>query len=320
MKFFFLFLISLQIFGQNFSKKPFKVLKERNDQIRFLHSNTLLGYYDNRLKLWDLKGNLIRKINTKQTFLFDIDVSFSNLILSYGSEDKLQIWDDSYDLIKFKKVSNASNFIFLPNKNLLAFSKCKTKINLDCKHSIVYLMDASNLKVITQFKTYKKNIYSINFSSDGKYLVLTADNFSDWNGSGGSSQIQLYSLKSKRMLYSIPSREDEDYRLVQFFPNSKNLAVISSGEKIKIWSLERKKWIFNLKHKDVLSFDISPNQDLIASADRNSFVKIWSLKDFRLKDRFKVGKREIHQISFFPSKKLLVTVEHLGRVSLWRYL
>jgi|GEM_PF-1998686 len=118
-------------------------------------------------------------------------------------------------------------------------------------------------------KTIKGNsgiIYSIAFSSDGKYLAA----------GGVDKTLKIWRLEDSSCVKTLTGH-DNFVNSVAFSPDGTNLASASEDATIKIWNIETGSCIRTLKgHRDsVLSVAFFPDGNRLASGSSDGTIKLW---------------------------------------------
>jgi WD40 repeat protein/tetratricopeptide (TPR) repeat protein len=230
---------------------------------------------------------VITKEDKQDSFISFNEISFSpdsNTIASANSDSTISIWS-----IKSKKI------------DLLA-------VNPQLQE------DLQELKVneISIFKGHTKQVNSIEFSPNGKYLVSGSDD----------NIVKLWDMKGKKIDELSPngnSKEDkssESIKRVRFSPRGTHTISASSSGQIKLWNLNENTVRSQTGQGTVTTLAFSGNGQYIAS---NSYgiIKIW---DYSLRElqSFKGHDSLVNDISFAIDNQKIISGSADKSIKIWK--
>ncbi|KAI9934827.1 hypothetical protein MW887_000444 [Aspergillus wentii] len=156
------------------------------------------------------------------------------------------------------------------------------------------------------------NLYSVEFSPDGKMIAAAFDNgtVSLWDMTSGIGVLQ----------HTFQAHSDHIYEVV-FSANGKKLASASKDEKVKLWNIDQIGIEETLEGHTagVLSVAFSPDGKMVASASSDWTVRLWNIgsSPVRLQAVFKGHSSLVGSVAFSPDSKFLVSGSRDETLRLW---
>ncbi len=161
--------------------------------------------------------------------------------------------------------------------------------------------------------SYGERVYSVAFSSDGKYLAV----------GGVKSDIIIFDIESQQTVANLVSDHEYICNLV-FSPEDKMLLASYErpGNVIKTWDTNTWQEIATFTHvtertdyHDVL---FSPDgQEVVIATIENVEIVFWDLETMQIVDEFPEHTRAPYQIAFSPDGSLLASASDDGTLRMW---
>ncbi len=165
------------------------------------------------------------------------------------------------------------------------------------RYFILILLLSSNL--YGQRKEYKKTLWTVAWSPDGKYIAT----------GGNQDALKLFDGNTFELIRTYPVQGVQLSRL-KWHPFQNKLAVItqSSTFKAKILNLDDDTWI-DLKglKSSMRALDWNYNGALLAVSELEDFVSIFNIEGHRI-SRFRGDEKGVTGLDWHPKKNIVVTV------------
>lgn len=227
-------------FGQESSAscgKPIRRLKGHSHFVSDVTLSTdgqfaLSSSWDKTLRLWDIeKGISTRRFEGHTKDVLSVAFSADNRQICSGSRDStVKLWN-TLASCKFTFEGHnswVSCVRFSPNLAKPSVASCAWD------HSIK-VWDITTCKLESSFTRHSGYVNSICVSPDGSLMA----------SGGKDTKAMLWDLNEHKLLYTLP--QGDIINALAFSPNRYWLCV-ASGPSIKIWDLESKKLLDDLKH------------------------------------------------------------------------
>lgn len=223
------------------------------------------GSIDDVIKIWDFGTGTVY-CTPLEHYRSSVTLSLAyhpqgKAIASGGDDRQLQIWFTESD--RHQSIAHPRGI------NTVAFSPDGEIIASGSSDNQIYLWNLETGEPITQLKGHQRDINAIAFSGDG-YLA------------SGSSDltVKLWNLSS---LSSTPSPQhtfqalSDWVRAVAFSSDCQQLIAGSADGSLIIWDLNPPQIRQTLREhlKDINAIAISPGRSLMATASRDTTIKIW---------------------------------------------
>ncbi len=286
-----------QLLASASADRTVKLWKRDGKQLVTLqgHSDTVTGVsfspdgqllasasYDNTVKLWNWYGKLLKTLRGHTDAVNSVSFSPDGQFLATASADRtVKLWRvDGTSVKSFEGHSDAvTDVSFSPDGQLLA------TVSLD---KTVKLWTLNN-EFFVFLLGHTASVTSVSFSFDGQLLASTSSD----------KTVKLWN----------PACSDK---------NTQSWNPACSGKNAKSWS-EGGKLLTSLSlDKDaVTDVSFSPGGRLLATASRDTTVKVWSV-DGKLLVTLKGHTAGINRVVFSPDGKTLATASSDRTVKLWK--
>jgi len=211
-----------------------------------------------------------------------------------------------FDVSEFealKKVTKAGEN-FLKIKNELLPKDCHVP---QLQTTLQMILD--NIREQNQFQAHDKQIWSVSFSPDGKYLVTGSED----------GTARLWDLQGKLLQEFKDDSGCNWFWNVSFSPDGKYLASGSQDDHtVRLWDLDGNLINKFRGHNDwVWSVSFSPDGKYLASGDSDGTVCLWDLEGNQIYEPFKAQEGWAWSLSFSPDSKYLAIALSKDTVYLW---
>jgi WD40 repeat protein len=257
---------------------------------------------DKTIKLWDIEtGHEIRTLNGHKKFVTNVRFSPNKRILASTSGDNtMKLWDvESGHAIR----------TLTHNQYILDFSYSPDgKILASTNGNLIKLWDIESGNEIRILAGHQDNIWSVNYSPDGRILVSGSED----------KMIRFWDTASGRELLSLAGHQDTVNSVI-FSPDGKTIASASDDDTIKLWDLNSKLKLRNIGwHQGAVnSVSYSPDGKTFASASTDRTVKLWSLTPMRELRTLRDHRGAVNSVSYSPNGKTLASASDDKLVKLW---
>ncbi|MBV6623089.1 MAG: TIR domain-containing protein [Rivularia sp. (in: Bacteria)] len=149
-------------------------------------------------------------------------------------------------------------------------------------------------------------LYSVNFSPDGKTITCTYDRTDRvWNTPHGTIRCQKITGDKKRVTMVNSS-------------DSKKFATAINGNTVRLWNKQEKTLQILKGHKGLIkSIKFSPDENTIATASEDNTVKLWRKSDKKLKKLKGDGKAEFWSVAWNPQGNTIASGRADNTVKIW---
>jgi len=276
------------------------------------------GGYDNTVRLWSLKGELLKQFDSPHGAV--LSVSFSSngeRIATTGEDGTTRLWDikKSKEVAKFTgNLDEGKNWVmsasFSPNGKYLVTGEKRGTIRLwnlndqQDQHPKFKNQPDSKVNAI---------VSSVSFSPDGQHLATAVLEGDETKGYEGTAR--LWNLKGQQL------QEFKGHKggalSVSFSSDGQRLATAGADGMARLWNLNGQRLEEFKGHKDeIRSVTFSPNGQLLATASEDNTARLWNLKGQPLAE-FTGHEEMLRSVSFSPDGQRLATASEDGTVRLW---
>ncbi|MBE9036092.1 nSTAND1 domain-containing NTPase [aff. Roholtiella sp. LEGE 12411] len=258
---------------------------------------------DDYIRLWDLKGKLIRQFKAGQggvnTVRFSPDKA-KNLIVTGGEDGTIKLWTRTGESLKpqkpFEGHSQAIRSInFHPQEDKLVTAG-------DDGMAKVWDLKGNKLKEFL----HEGKLETARFSPDGKLLATVGE-------------------KGTALLWDISSKESKKLighkgyvNTVGFSPKENKLATSGDDGTVRLWDYAGKQLKeFKTYEGRVTQISFSRDGKLLATSSANYTTKLWNLSGQQVAE-FRGHQGFVRSADFSPNGKFLATASKDKTVIVWR--
>jgi WD40 repeat protein/uncharacterized caspase-like protein len=203
------------------------------------HQQLASGSDDKTIKLWDLKGSLLRTLTGHQARINDLAFSSDGQVLASASEDKtIRLWRDGREIRTIANLPEpASRVTFSPDGQFLAAASYDQTVK-------IWTVDGTLRQTLEGV-----NVAALAFSADGQTLAT----------GGWDNTVKLWRVSDAMLLHTLAGHLSGVTSL-GFTPDGQMLASGSDDQTIKIWNLQGD-LIKTLRGESdrILGLDFEPN-------------------------------------------------------------
>ena len=256
------------------------------------------GSEDGTVRLWDLKGNLIREPFQHEEAVYSVTFSPNGQIIVSGSEDgTVRLWDLKGNPISepFQHEKAVYSVTFSPNGQMIVSGS---------EDGTVRLWDLKGNPISEPFQ-HEEAVYSVTFSPDGQIIVSGSED----------GTVRLWDLKGNPI--SEPFRHEKLVSSVAFSPDGQIIVTGSHDKTLQLWDIKGNPISELFRHKEpVISVAFSPDGQMIASVsanidnlndDNRTVVRLWDLKGNPIGKPFLKYEFVILSVAFSPDGQMIAT-------------
>ncbi|WP_334737889.1 nSTAND1 domain-containing NTPase [Nostoc sp.] len=304
---------------------------------------------DDTIRLWDLKGHLVKKWSAEQDLVTNLTFSpDGQLIATAGRDDTVRLWNLQGHLV-VKKLLAGQSFVksisFSSNGQLLATGGANDTVRLwDLQGNPIG--QPFTRKLVPQQQ--EKLVWGVAFSPDDKIIASAGDDgfislwnlqgqlLREWEGkqddissikfspdghllatAGKDNTIRLWNLQGQQLGEPFRGHQGRIWN-VAFSHNGKQIASAAGDGTVRVWDLQGKQLdIFQGHQGPVRSVSISKNGQLIVSAGDDGTVRVWNLNDQQAQFREHHQHTTVRSVSFSPDGQRIASAGDDNTVRLW---
>ncbi|MCC5664737.1 caspase family protein [Nostoc sp. CHAB 5784] len=301
---------------------------------------------DDTIRLWDLKGRLVKEWQAQQSFVHNLTFSPNGqLIATGGQNDTVRLWDLQGRLVKEWSAQQGfvKNLSFSSNGQLLATAGANGTVRLwDLQGNPI----GQPFKKTVLQKQEQKMVWDVAFSPDDKIIASAGDDglvslwnpqgklLKQWKGDkdnissikfspdgqrlvtgGQDTTVRLWDLEGKPLAEPFKEHQGRVWD-VEFSHNGQQVASVAGDGTTLVWNLKGKRLDKFIGHQGpVRSVSISKDNQLLVSAGDDGTMRVWNLKDEQV--QFTQHQYPVRSVSFSRDGKQIASAGNDGIVLLW---
>jgi len=264
----------------------------------------------NRVKLWDVKGNLITTFKGHSDSIWSLSFSPDSKTLASSSNDgTIKLWNVEDGTRKKTILAHNNTWVrsvsFSPDGKLIASSDSLGWVKL-------WKVEDGTVKDDTPLKTISAHprrwVTYVKFSPDSKIIASAS----------ADTTVKLWKVEDGSLLKTLKGHKNL-VRGVDFSPDGKNLAS-TSVDGVKLWNIEDGSELYTFQgHRGVVwSASFSPDGKLLASSGEDGTLKVWNLENRDTEPQTLKGHvGRVPSVTFNPDGKMLVSAGSDRTIRLW---
>jgi WD40 repeat protein/energy-coupling factor transporter ATP-binding protein EcfA2 len=290
--------------SSRFEKRPFLRIKEPDGLWSVGLSNNkqiiATGNKNGFVKIWNIKGQLIKTIPAHNQKIWSLDFSSDNKYFTTASADKtIKIWDLSGKLLK--TLSGHADEVLT-----VKISPDSKQIVSGSRDGKVKLWDVTGKPLHTFIdgsNAHSDEVLDVRWSADGKLIASASED----------DTVKIWNVKQRQLINTFKGHGGKASE-VSFNPIlgefGTTIATASKDKTIKFWRLNGILPTFTGN-----SVSHSPDGKIIAVAHQGKIT--FRDNDGNLLNSFKTNHQEIHKIIFNPDGRQIATLDNSGKISIW---
>jgi len=187
-------------------------------------------------------------------------------------------------------------------------------LRIESKGGTLKLWEAASGRLVHTFEGYNEMVYSVAFSPDGKYIVVSGA-----KDNNGNCILILYETISGRPVRTFEGHEYGTVWSVAYSSNGKYIVSGSGDNILKLWDAGNGHLIstFEGHENDVRSVTFSPDCKYILSGSKDKTLKLWEVASRRLVRTFEGHENTVCSVAFGPDGKYIVSGSDDKTLKLW---
>lgn len=256
---------------------------------------------DGTLKMFDLKGNVVRTMRTDAAQPSALAV-LDRTIVSGHEDGTVQIWS-SNDGAKLKTLKRSAASIWS-----VAFAGGENRILVGSHDWAVALWDEKSLTTPAHlFEGHENAVQAVAYSSVGPFVA----------SAGADKTIRLWNARDYTQIRTFKGHKDLIVALA-FTSDGENLASGSFDKTIKIWSVDNGLRRTLRGHKArVTAIAHTPDGNLLVSASEDGTARLWDWRRGRLVRTLAGHNGAIKAVAVSPDSRQVATAGEDGIIRLW---
>jgi WD40 repeat protein len=280
--------------------------------------------YGGTAQVWNLADRSVRTLAPRVAELNALGYAPDGTLATASDDGNVQVFDPTgrYRGVLSRPGQGADYPAFSPDSTLLAVAGTEPAQVLAGNegNAAVYLWDVKGLALKQALELKKISPDALQFTPDGRHLVLTATS----KGSPVTSLVRLWRTQDLREGLTAPERE---FKLgpglvadADVDPSGRTLAVAGTDRRIQLWDLTtgRKLRSFGPHTGQIRTVVFSPNGKTLATATaQDHVVRLWDVASGTLLANLQGHLDTINRIAFSPDGATLASAATDGYVGVW---
>ncbi len=303
-----LILLALIPFSHCFSQKLLKSIEKAHEgqvlcvAISNDGKNVITGGTDKRTYIWDTKtGEKTKSFggHTGNITGVAFNSSFKTFVTA-SADMKVVVWgaDDGKPKGIIKGNTSPVTSVAVNPVNEFVASAAGNEIKIFDE----------KFRLVISLQGHTKQVNSVAFSSDGKFLV-----------SGSSDQtVRVWDPSSGQLLNTIEAGE-KDILSVCYSPDGKYIASGGADNLVKVWSAQsgNKVWEFPEYKAQINAVTFSPDARYVAAGGGADNIVIWDLNIQQVAQTFPANAKGVNAIAFNDDGNMFVSVGNDAALKIW---
>jgi WD40 repeat protein len=271
------------------------------NNVRFIQNDKGLASSgsDGTVRLWNLKGNQLQKIQAHQSSIKSLNLSQDGTKLATAGKDGVaRLWN-----LKGKLLAELTGH--QGSVNSVWFSPDGKQLATAGEDGTVRRWTLKGQQLV-KFQAHPGDVETVHFSPNGQQLAT----------SNNDGTVKLWTL-SGELLEEFKGHQGS-VASIRFSPNGKQLATSGKDDgTIRLWRIPEKQPIQLKGHQaGVTSIRFSWDGKLLATGSKDGTLRLWNLSGEQLV-KLQVDRHGIDSVRFSPDDKLLATSGGDGKIRLW---
>ncbi|WP_375466766.1 caspase family protein [uncultured Nostoc sp.] len=262
---------------------------------------------DDTIRLWDLKGHLVKKWSAEQGLVNNLTFSpDGQLIATAGRDDTVRLWNLQGHLVKEWSADQSfvKSISFSSNGQLLATGGANDTVRLwDLQGNPIG--QPFTRKLVPQ-QQEEKLVWGVAFSPNDQIIASAGDD----------GFISLWNLQGQ--LLREWEGNQKDISSIKFSPDNQLLATAGEDKTIRLWNLQGQPLAEPFRGHQGRIWDVAFSHDgqQLASAAGDGTVRVWNLQGNEL-DKFQGHQGPVRSVSISKDGPLIVSAGDDGTVRVW---
>ena len=262
---------------------------------------------DDTIRLWDLKGHLVKKWSAEQGLVNNLTFSpDGQLIATAGRDDTVRLWNLQGHLVKEWSADQSfvKSISFSSNGQLLATGGANDTVRLwDLQGNPIG--QPFTRKLVPQ-QQEEKLVWGVAFSPNDQIIASAGDD----------GFISLWNLQGQ--LLREWEGNQKDISSIKFSPDNQLLATAGEDKTICLWNLQGQPLAEPFRGHQGRIWDVAFSHDgqQLASAAGDGTVRVWNLQGNEL-DKFQGHQGPVRSVSISKDGQLIVSAGDDGTVRVW---
>jgi WD40 repeat protein len=271
----------------------------------------IAGSWDNIIKEWDEKGNVVNVFEGHSNQVICMDYSKDGQYMVTGSSDNaIRQWDLESGVC-LRTIEGHSE-----NINSIALSdNGKFILSASDDHTIKLWLSTTG-QCIRTFTGHKNAVKSICFHSNGRKFISTS----------ADKTIREWSLISGKCLKTFTPEEGFDVANIAIYnPDASKVFTAHNDKKIRVWDAKSGNFLKVFGEESdhhtlmVYSLAFSPDHQFLISSSEDFSIKIWDVATEKCIKTLKEHKKPVHSICLNKAGDRIISTSRDKRIKEWDF-